>query len=455
MRTITQRKTLLCAIAAVCLGLCTSTLSAQQLTNLLANPGTNMDDSGWTYIYNEGPGTVVEAGAGYGGTGGLLTGYDTRVSQEIDLIAKGYSEAYLDGAPIVRFADWFKGTGTDVADQYRFLIELRDANGDVIDSHASGWYYGTADFQQVKHNMINYGPGLRSIYVWRESYDAEYDQSANLGNVIDAAYLSIGNHLLNANGDTGDLSGWTVESNGGDGWGLKYIGATTYKYQTSYETCSKSQTIDLLELGYTEAELDMQPRIDVSEFYWGFDGPNDGTGIGDTHFMNVELRDGSGNVMDSFQSGNLTCTADAQLVSAIFTAYGTGLREIYVQHGGIDAEYWAGHYGGFVDATTVTLDLNDVVSIEETIANNELLEVYPNPASAKAPITIALNNEVQGTYQVELSNMLGQAVFQREMEKTSTDFQTSFSLPSDITRGVYLMSIRKDDFVATRRVVIE
>jgi len=153
--------------------------------------------------------------------------------------------------------------------------------------------------------------------------------------------------------------------------------------------------------------------------------------------------------------GNLTCTADAQFLEAIFSDYGTGLREIYVQHGGVDVEYWAGHYGGFVDATQVTLDFNDVVGIEETIANNELLEVYPNPASAKAPITIALSNEVQGTYQVEFSNMLGQAVFQTAVEKTSTDFETALTLPSDMIRGVYLISIRKDDFVATRRVVIK
>lgn len=449
-----QKRLMICMAGALCFGLCTTTLSAQQLVNLLANPGTNADASGWTFEYDEGLGAVVEASAGYGATGGLLTGYDTRVSQDIDLLAIGYSEAFLDGAPIIRFADWFKGTGTDVADQYRFAIELKDANGDVIVTHASDWYSGTADFQQVKHNFINYGAGLRTISVARQSWDAEYDQSANLGNVLDAAHLSIGNHLLNSSATTGDLSGWTIESNGGDGWYVRDVGGGALKYQTSYETCTKSQTIDLLELGYTEAELDMQPLIDVWEYYWGFDGPTDGTGFSDTHFMNVELRDGSGNVMDSFQSGNLTCTATAQLLEAVFTNYGTGLREIYVQHGGIDAEYWQGHYGGFADATQLTIDFN-VVGIEETIANNKLLVVYPNPTSAKAPITIALNNEVQGTYQVAFNNMLGQTVFQIEMEKTSTDFETSFTLPSDIFRGVYLISIRKDDFVATRRVVIE
>lgn len=602
----TKRKTFLCVytIAALCLCLCTTTLSAQQLVNLLNNPGMNTDHSGWTFVNNNNDGfpAVFTTDQGYGGTGGLLTGYIAQVSQEIDLLAIGYSEAFLDGAPIVRFADWFKGTGTDVADQYRFFIELRDADGTVIDSYASDWYIGTADFQQVKHNFINYGSGLRSIYIMREGWDAEYDQNANLGIVMDATHLSIGNLLLNASAQTGDLSGWTINSNGGDGWTTQnWCEGCAPAYQTSFEMCSKSQTVDLMELGYTEAALDMQPCVNIIEWYLGFDGPGNGSGFGDSHFLNVELRDGSGNVLESFSTGNQICTDTWQNASHTFSNYGTGLREIYVEHGGIDTEYWTGHYGGFIDATQMTIDFNTPdasfaytatsycvddsnpvatvtglaggtfsataglsidptsglidlsastagtyavtyttpgtcvssstteVTINEEVNNSTSLNgltiisnatgatyqwldcdngmamipgetnnsytpsmngnyavavtqngctktsdcvliatvgvrdnsfsgsfiVYPNPSSAKAPITMELNNEENGTYQVEFVNLLGQAVFQTQVEKNSNDFKTSFNLPSDINTGVYMINIRKDDAFATRRIMIK
>lgn len=77
------------------------------------------------------------------------------------------------------------------------------------------------------------------------------------------------NLLVNGDGESGDLTGWTLLDNGGDGWAVLQMNAHsgTWAFGTSYGLCRRQQVVDLLAAGFTEAQLDAEPRIDASEWY--------------------------------------------------------------------------------------------------------------------------------------------------------------------------------------------
>ncbi|KAF5417833.1 MAG: hypothetical protein C5S38_00805 [Candidatus Methanophagaceae archaeon] len=90
------------------------------------------------------------------------------------------------------------------------------------------------------------------------------------------------NLLENPGAETGDMSGWTIipEDPGvGETWGVRDSGYTgNHSFSTSYKWCKRSQEIDLLAKGYTEAQLDAVPTINVEEWFAGYgsewDDPN-------------------------------------------------------------------------------------------------------------------------------------------------------------------------------------
>lgn len=426
---------------------------AQQFVNLLVNPGMNESHDGWSFDTNGGVGSEIAIDLGIDGTGAIHTGYDTGVFQEIDLIAYGYSASLLDEAPIIRFSDWIKGSGTDMADSYRFEIILKDVDGGEIAKYVShddiGWITTTDTWQQITHNFIDYGPGLRSIYIKRQGWDAEFDQSSNVGVIMDAAYLSINNHFIYASGRTGDLSGWTIDEDGGDGWGN-----VNNQFRTSFGMCSKSQTVNLLELGYSEDKLDTQPEIDIWEFYFGYDGPQDGSGFSDTHFMKIELRDANGNVLDSFDSGMLTCTQDAQYVEANFRNYGKGLREVYIQHGGQDSEFWAGHYGGMVDATQMTLNFTTAIGIEEIIENNASMRLFPNNVQQSEQVNVHFENGLIGEFDLVLLDLSGKIIESIGVEKLNAQFYQTIETRA-LQSGIYFVQMQQKGFTATQKLVVQ
>jgi len=432
--------------------ICTAAMAQVQFVNLLQNPGINDTLSDWTVTADLGSGYVHLPTGGYGGTGAIQAGYETDFEQEVDLLAAGYLAADLDEAPIVRYADWIKGAGPDSNDLYQFRIELLDANDNVITSYATPTWITTngTNWSMNSHSFVNYGPGLRKIKVFRIGVDAEYDQTQTIGVIMDAACLVVGNHFLYASDRTGDLAGWNVTANGGDGWAAN---ENNFGWQTSYDPCTKNQSVMLLDLGYTATELDTEPKISVWEFFIGFDGTGNGTGIGDFHNMKIELRDGSGNVIDSYDSGSVTGTATWEEIGHVFENYGPGVREIYVEHGGYDIEYWAGHYGGFVDATQATLEFQistDVTKIEE---QPTAMVVSPNPVASNQPIAMAFDNEMTGTFSLMMVDALGRNVYQTTFEKTSTSHQTSFT-PNNLPAGIYQITVMKDNFMTTKRISI-
>jgi len=166
------------------------------------------------------------------------------------------------------------------------------------------------------------------------------------------------NLLANPGAESGDMTGWTVLSNGGIGWGI--WGVDTFAYEgphsgdhcflTSYDWDTRSQLIDLLSLGYDAAFLDAAPRLYAEEWF-GQGNPYD---IG-RFYLKVQLLDTNQNLIASYDSGEETTTwngsgpASWSSLNQMFNGYGQGLRYIYWEDGGKDSNRWGSYYGAKLD----------------------------------------------------------------------------------------------------------
>jgi len=152
------------------------------------------------------------------------------------------------------------------------------------------------------------------------------------------------NGVVNPSAANG-LTGWTNST----GFGTSWVAGTS-SFISSYSSGSMSQVIDLTTMGMTDAYMDTLPSITVSEQYQGA-GPN----YGDTYNLTVQLRGEADNILATYTTGNLTCTSTWQTASHVFTAYPVGVRKIFFQHTGNDAEFWAGNYGATTTNASVTV----------------------------------------------------------------------------------------------------
>lgn len=173
------------------------------------------------------------------------------------------------------------------------------------------------------------------------------------------AAIPSGNLLVNGSGDAPMSTGWTVLENAGNGWTSNATGgydATPGFFITSYDWNRRSQVVDLIALGATAAELDSNPpTVVVSEAI----SCNYQNGRPDSYYIRVELRDASNNVLASWDAGTKAVPRSSVgtwvLEQGELNNYGPGLRYIYFEDGGYDVGYWAGFYGTYHDAASVTL----------------------------------------------------------------------------------------------------
>ncbi|KAJ9578680.1 hypothetical protein L9F63_005104 [Diploptera punctata] len=166
----------------------------------------------------------------------------------------------------------------------------------------------------------------------------------------------------------GNLGGWDVLSSGGNGWRVENppVGADilpcseefenlTSCFATSYHSCSKEQLIKLIDHGFTSWIMDkIQPDIHVSEWIAArFDS-------GCSYEMKVELLDENNVLIRDFH-----CREEIKQwqgrewkkVSHVFERYGSGVRFIKFYHGGMDSQFWAGHYGSKMTGACVKLSI--------------------------------------------------------------------------------------------------
>ncbi|AKJ06182.1 Branched-chain amino acid ABC transporter, amino acid-binding protein [Archangium gephyra] len=150
------------------------------------------------------------------------------------------------------------------------------------------------------------------------------------------------NLLDNPDGSRADLTGWTLQANGGNGWA-----AQGDFFVTSYDWGRRTQTIDLYAHGFSPGTLASAPPIQVSEDFGRMFCP-------DMYYLKVELLDEQMNLVSTFDTGVVRQTGpcdydpDWQTVSHVFTGYGPGVRYVRWQDGGKDSEWWWGHYGAIM-----------------------------------------------------------------------------------------------------------
>jgi hypothetical protein len=174
----------------------------------------------------------------------------------------------------------------------------------------------------------------------------------NLGLACTQAFCAGENLLVNPGAETGDLTGWTLELNGGNGWSANFddiVHSGMNAFSTSYGLGVKSQEVDLVAAGFSEALLDSAPPIAFSEWVASrFDQ-------GARYFVKFDVLDVNRAVIATFSDG----AQDALVtlgpgtayfrVSNTFTGYGPGARFLKITSGGQDVAFWAGNYGAHFD----------------------------------------------------------------------------------------------------------
>ncbi len=158
------------------------------------------------------------------------------------------------------------------------------------------------------------------------------------------------NLLSNPGAETGDTSGWSYLVNGGSGWATDgwLVIEGTHSFTSSYAWDRMGQEIDLVSEGYSSAYLDSAPPIAIHDFVIGRM-----INYADSYYVTVELRDASHGVIATYDTGTLSSSTEWEQVSYLFSGYGSGVRYVYFEQGGKDAEYWAGNYGSSLDAASV------------------------------------------------------------------------------------------------------
>jgi len=322
----------------------------QEMYGLLENPDGSLGNmSGWTITQNGGNGWTVWDSRTF------ATSYDWgRRTQTIDLYAHGFDAQSMATLPPIEVSEQF--SRTYCPDQYYLKVQLLDGNMNVVSTFDTGVVQQTGpcewseDWQTVSHVFTGYPANVRYVRWEDGGKDGEW-WWGNYGAAMRNAKLKVRTNLLaNPDGQTGDLSGWTVTANGGNGWAVW----GNRMFVTSYEWGRRTQTVDLYAKGLSASALSSAPPILVSEQF-------SRTYCPDQYSLKVQLLDASMNVVSTFDSGVVQQTGpcewseDWRTVSHVFTGYPSNVRYVRWEDGGKDNEWWWGHYGAAMKSAVVSV----------------------------------------------------------------------------------------------------
>ncbi|MFK7925451.1 MAG: T9SS type A sorting domain-containing protein [Bacteroidia bacterium] len=422
-------------------------MHAQQFQNILSNPGAHdSTTSAWTITSSGGDGWSILSSEGVDSTPCWIGSFEwCSKEQTIDLLAFGYDANVLDEAPIVLFSEKYKGreAGGTAADHYRLYVELQDSSGNIIRSFDSGDITTTAEWQTVSGTFRKYGPGLRYIKYVHESKDGD-SWAGQYGAQIDASHISISNNIIYAGGRTHDFSGWEIGLNGGDGWTVDDNG----RFRTSYDTCSKHQLLDLIALGYTAAELDLEPLILFGEFMKG-----NGNEFSDIHMMKVQLRDANQNVILEY-NWKTNAVNEWRWVSYVMDGYGQGLRYIYYEHSGANVQYWEETHGLSIDYSYLEIQYETpwATNIEDPLSGLSI-SLFPNPAIDHNLLKITNSN--LSNVEIMITNLQGQLIQTSLIGDLHTQTYLHPLVFQGLASGIYNVTLTSDEGNKSIRMMVQ
>ncbi|XP_075212144.1 F-box only protein 44-like isoform X2 [Lycorma delicatula] len=185
-----------------------------------------------------------------------------------------------------------------------------------------------------------------------------------------------GRNLLKNNCGQDMLNFWVILSNGGDQWVVEdvpngadslpqcddFMGKTSC-FATSFHSNSKAQLINLSSEGLVPKIMDEhQPVIRVSEWYAGrYD-------CGCVYELKVALLNQKKKPIVDFEQRERVSQWEGRewhLVQHEFSNYGPGVRYIRFYHGGMDSQFWAGHYGSKMAGGVVKLFYSPPVEYDQ------------------------------------------------------------------------------------------
>ncbi|ROL53226.1 F-box only protein 44 [Anabarilius grahami] len=341
--------------------------------NLLKNPSAEDVLQGWEIVCNEGDGWAVEGNRkpfpDDTVTKCFVTSYGLCLKRQlIDLKKEGYNAAFTDQVqPHIKISDWYAPC-PDCGSEYQICVELLDQRKNPIrtfqpekvvfpSGNSEPWCQCTAlhsdvpdvPLAVVEEILLNL-PAHQVVRVcrlvcrewkelvdsashWRERCRREGIQPCDASRTPEDwrlfYFLTKKQHnlLKNPRADD-DLQGWEIVCNGGDHWAAEINrkpfpdDTVTKCFVTSY--------------GYA-------PRFDC----------------GCQYEICVELLDQKKNPIRTFQPEKVLFEQWNDepwcQMTHVFKDYGRGVRFIRFTHGGVDTQYWAGHYGIRVTNSSVEI----------------------------------------------------------------------------------------------------
>lgn len=204
--------------------------------------------------------------------------------------------------------------------------------------------------------------------------------------IIPSQKIALGGSISQAIALIG-LAGWKVDESGGNGWSVESDDGMSSCFVTSFAWSWSSQVVSLPMLDLTEFD------VCVEEEYCGT-GPN----VNDLYQLRVTILNESGNEISSWNSGELICSATWQVAKTIFLNVDLSARSLRIQHGGRDAENWAGHFGAKMRNAKVSVITPRRIkskicekSVNESADRFIDLVGGPRPAASSLPFSTSFN----------------------------------------------------------------
>ncbi|MCH8903840.1 MAG: T9SS type A sorting domain-containing protein [Bacteroidetes bacterium] len=334
------------------------------------------------------------------------------------------SEGYVVGPPgtILKTVDGGLSWINQISDSSLFLASVFFVNSDTGFAAGVDWIYGmilkTTDggINWNKATMLDTAfYGLTSIHfpVPDTGYAVYYHgilKSVDSGNTWKI-------HNTSASGLPGSIlqSCHFTDANTG------YIGGW-------YDACFAKTT----DGGNSWTDLD-DPRIDTINnkraVPWSINFPTKKVGYAVGDYGAIYKTGDSGNQWEWQDSGP---TFTSRLNSVHFTDANTG--------------YAVGDNG-----TILKTNNGGVSSINDINLNEEVLSIYPNPASDR--ITIELKNIQNQDVEVNISNVLGEIIYKDIFHDVNNALNKSY-LISHLPDGLYFVTIRSAESIITKKIIL-